>query len=111
MKVDSYNFSGDWNGVCKFCGNSQSLHQVLDFEGDGVRHVYRVPCEEEKHAIRKRAVVFGFKVRSMAIAYRTSVYLWGKIPFKDEIKLAGNYCGYVYTSIRAFVFLKKSKPK
>tara|TARA_R110001592_G_scaffold331926_1_gene615069 strand:+ start:690 stop:1025 length:336 start_codon:yes stop_codon:yes gene_type:complete len=111
MKIHSYNFDGSWEESCKFCGETQQNHQNLDYEEKGVRHVYLLPCEAEKHDIRRRAVWFGFQIRSMALTYQVGSYLWGKIPFKEENRLVSIFCKHLYISIRAFFFLRRSKPK
>lgn len=111
MKTHCANFDGDWSETCKFCGKSQLEHQHHLGDLEGVRYISRMPCEQEQHHIRKEAVKRGIILRTIILVYDTVQYLWGLIPFKEEIKLAWSYIKNIFISIRALIYLKKNKPK
>lgn len=111
MKIKYTNFDGDWDSKCEFCGQPHREHQTHVGDLDGVRYIHRLPCELEKYHIRREAVKRGIVTRAILIMIDTVTYIWGLIPFKSEMKLIWSYVKNIYISLRALVFLRKSRPK
>ena len=87
MKIEYTNFDGDWDADCPFCRSPQRNHQVNLGELDGVRYIHRQPCQEEQKNITKQFLNRANRVTLVITAYEIVVYLWNKIPFKEETKL------------------------
>ncbi len=111
MEIKYTNYDGDWEESCPHCGKPQKEHQVNIGEHEGVRYIHRQPCEEEQHHIRKEAVKRGIVTRIIIQVYGICSYLWGKIPFKEEIKLIFGFFKNIFISLRAIFYLRRNKPK
>ena len=111
MKVRYTNFEGDWDSPCSYCGEPHRSHQVDNGLLNGERLIHRLPCEEEKYAIRQRAFKQGLINRTIITVYDVAKYVWDKIPFKSEVKLIFAFFKRVYLSVKAFWFLQASRPK
>ena len=111
MEVNYTNYDGDWEENCPDCGKPQKEHQVELGEFENVRYIHRMPCPEEQHQIRKRAVKQGIAIRTISLFYNLVTYLWGLIPFKEEAKLLWQAIKHIFVSFRAIFYLHKNKPK
>ncbi|POP53267.1 hypothetical protein [Zhongshania marina] len=111
MDIEYTNFDGDWAANCPYCGKPQVTHQVDLGEFEGKKYIHRQPCEEEQYQIRKRAVKRGIVNRSIILAYDIVMYIWGLIPFKEEIKLVFSTVKHCLKSIKAVLYLRSTKPK
>jgi hypothetical protein len=111
METKYTNYEGDWNEECPYCGKPQKDHQVSLGVLEGVRLIHRQPCPEEQHEITKKYVKQGIAIRSFMLLYNTGKYLWGLIPFKEELKLIWQAIKHVFVSIKALLHLQRTKPK
>ena len=111
MKIEYTNFDGDWDDPCPYCQNPQRDHQKKIGEHEGTTFIHRQPCEEEQYEIRKKSVQRGIATRIILNAYETAVYIFNKIPFKEEFKIIKSYAETIYKSIRAVFHLRRKKPK
>ena len=111
MEVKTTNFDGSWDDVCEYCGRSQKSHQVDAGKSEGIQYLHRMPCEEEQYEINKKAVKRGINIRTIIWFYDLAKYIWDKIPFKKETRLLYDFSKNIFISIRALIFLHRSKPK
>ncbi len=111
MKINYTNFTGNWDKNCPHCGKPQVEHQVNLGELEGVRYIHRQPCPEEQHLIRKKAVAQGIATRTILLTIDFCKYIWDLIPFKAELKLLWKSIKHIFISIRALLYLNKTKPK
>ena len=111
MKIEYTNYDGDWDEPCPYCKSPQRDHQKYIGEHEGTTFIHRQPCEEEQYEIRKRSVQRGIATRIVLNIYETVVYIFNKIPFKDEFKIVKSYIETIYKSIRAVFYLRSKKPK
>ena len=111
MKIHCANFDGDWDAPCKYCGKPERDHQHHLGDVEGTRYISRMPCEEQRHEIRKQAVIQGVVLRTFLLLYNTVHYLWGLIPFKEEAKLLWQGIKHIFVTVRAILYLNKKKPK
>ena len=111
VRIESSNFKGDWNEICKFCGKPQQEHQRVWGEKDGVMYVHRDACPEQKHILRKDAVKEAFVLRTVLWFIDVGKYIWGLIPFKAEAKLAWGFIKNIFVSIRAMIYVMRNKGK
>lgn len=111
MEIEYTNFKGNWDDDCTYCGKSQKSHQVDSGTYQGKHYIHRQPCKEEQYEIRKKAVKTGIAMKSVVSIHNVSAYLWGLIPFKETIKLALGFIKNIFVSIKAMLYLKRTKPK
>ena len=100
MKIEYTNFDGDWDADCPFCGNSQRSHQVDLGEEDGIQFIHRQPCPAEQRHITKQYMIRANTMRVIGTLYEIAVYLWNKIPLKEEAVLLSRIAKRVYISVR-----------
>ncbi len=100
MHIRYTNFEGDWHTDCPFCGNSQRDHQVDLGELDGVRYIHRQPCVEEQKHITKQHLIRANMYRIIMTFYEVIIYLWNKIPFKEDAKLLFRIVQRTYVGVR-----------
>jgi hypothetical protein len=53
MKSERTNFEGDWNDICPHCGKKQLEHRTEFGPHNDVLYEHRMPCEPEKHMMRR----------------------------------------------------------
>ena len=111
MRTESTNYEGDWNAICEFCGEPQIYHQVDLGVYENIRHIHRQPCEQEQHEILKGVVARANATRAIVFVYEIGKYLWDKVPFKVEMKLAHRWSREFYVGIRGWYRLQKRAPK
>lgn len=111
MKIKCSNFGGDWDSLCPYCNEPQRNHQYYLGDFDGIRHISRMPCEKEKHQIRKKAAMDGIIRRTIILVYNFIQYIWGLIPFKEEAKLIWQFIKHIFVSLKSLLFLHRNKPK
>jgi hypothetical protein len=111
MEADNSNFQGDWNALCEYCGRPHIDHQKKYELPGGDFYLHRMPCERQKHAIRKKLVLQGIVLRTVLFLYKLGVYIWDKIPFKEELKLLWSLLSHLYVSVRALIYLIVKRPK
>ncbi len=111
MEIEYTNFEGNWEADCPYCGKPQESHKVDLGAYEGKQYIHRSPCEEEQYVMRKNAVKKGIVIRTIVNIYSTLTYLWGLIPFKEEIKLLFGFIKNIFVSLRAMWYLQRSKPK
>lgn len=111
MKIKFTNYDGDWDQNCPHCGKPQLDHQVNLGELEGVRYIHKHPCSEEQHNIRKKWVKRSIATRTIFLIYDIYKYIWDLIPFKSELKLLWKSIKHIFISIRALLYLNKTKPK
>ena len=108
-KTESRNFDGDWDDLCPFCNEPQRIHQINLGELEGVTYLHRQPCEEQKYKIRKKAVQQGIISRIIINIFDLCIYIYDKIPLKNEFKLFYGFLKNIYKSLRAIRYLNKTK--
>lgn len=111
MGATKSNFDGDWSDRCTFCGRSHLEHQQKHPLPDGVIYLHRMPCEQERHAIRKKLVWRGILLRTVLFICNVGRYIWDKVPFKEEARLVWQFVKHVFVSLRALVLLMARRPK
>ena len=111
MKIEYTNFAGDWDELCPYCHQPQRDHQKYIGEHEGTTFIHRQPCEEEQYEIRKKSVQRGITTRLIFNIYETAIYLYNKIPLKEEIKIIKSYLETIFKSIRAVFYLRRRRPK
>ena len=104
MDIKYTNFEGDWDAPCVFCGDAQRNHQVELGELDGIQYIHRYPCTEEQRHITKKYVIRSNTVRIVVTLYEIAVYLWNRIPFKEEVKLILRITKRAYIGVRGVIF-------
>lgn len=73
-------------------------------ELDGIRYVHRQPCREEQRHIIKQHMIRVNTIRAVVTLYEITVYLWAKIPLKEEAKLIFRILQRTYVGLRGFVY-------
>ena len=111
METKYTNFDGDWDQPCPHCGEPHRVHQVNMGEHEGVTYIHRQPCEKQKHQISKDAALQGVVVRTAINIYDLCKYIYDKIPFKTEAQLVYSFFKNIFISIRALLYLNRTKPK
>jgi len=111
MDLETSNFDGDWNEKCSFCGQPHSEHQQRHELPDGGAYLHRMPCKQEQYFISKKFVWQAITLRTVLFIYKSCIYIWDKIPFKDEAKLLWQLITHIFISIRALIYLALRKPK
>lgn len=104
MQIEYTNFDGDWDAQCPFCGKPQRDHQVDLGELEEVRFIHRQPCPEEQRQIIKRAIIQANTVRVVVTLYEISVYIWSRIPFKEEARLIYKILSRSYVGVRGILY-------
>ncbi len=106
LKIEYTNYDGDWGSKCPFCGKTQKEHQVDLGTLDGIKYIHRQPCEPEKKVITKTAIKQANTIRFVASVYELGVYLWNKIPFKEEITIGLRFLKRLYVGVRGWLYFK-----
>ena len=102
---------GDWDSLCEHCRKPHRTHQQKYELPEGGFYLHRMPCEEQKYVIRKNAVLQGIILRAVLFLYKLGIYIWEKIPFKEEFKLLWSFLKNIYLSVRALIYLARTRKK